>query len=160
ECLFEILIEEKLRVGALFFFMNEDNLRSILRVPFSMIGSDSSARSFDGITAQGKPHPRGFGCFPRILGKYVREHGVLSLEEAIYKMTGLPAKTFGIQQRGMIAEGFFADITILDSDSIKDNSTFDNPFEKPEGINYVFVNGTPVLWEGMETGKLPGRILV
>jgi N-acyl-D-amino-acid deacylase len=160
ECLFEILIEEKLRVGALFFFMNEDNLRSILKVPYSMIGSDSSVRCFDGITAQGKPHPRGFGCFPRILGTYVRDQNVLSLKEAVYKMTGLPAQTFGIKQRGIIADGFFADVTIFDIDRIKDNSTFDNPFEKPEGINYVFVNGIPVLWEGMETGKLPGRILV
>ncbi|MCK5511451.1 MAG: D-aminoacylase [Thermodesulfovibrionia bacterium] len=160
ECLFEILIEEKLRVGALFFFMNEDNLRSILKVPYSMIGSDSSVRCFDGITAQGQPHPRGFGCFPKMLGTYVRDQKVLSLKEAVYKMTGLPAQTFGIKQRGIIADGFFADVTIFDSDRIKDNSTFDNPFEKPEGINYVFVNGTPVLWEGMETGKLPGRILV
>jgi len=159
ECFFEILIEENLRVGAIFFSMNEDNLKSILKLPCTMIGSDSSARSFDGITAQGKPHPRGFGSFPRVLGTYVREQGIISLEEAIYKMTGLPAKTFGIRQRGIIAEGSFADITVFDLENIKDKSTFDNPFEKPEGIHYVFVNGVPALWEGDLTGALSGRIL-
>ncbi len=159
EYLFEILIEEKLRVGAIFFSMSEGNLKSILKLPFTMIGSDSSARSFDGITAQGKPHPRGFGSFPRILGKYVRDERVLSLQEAVYKMTGLPAKIFKIKKHGIIAEDYFADITVFDPDNVKDRSTFDNPFQKPEGISYVFVNGTPVLWEGRLTEALPGRIL-
>ena len=159
EFFFEILAEENLRVGAIFFSMNEDNLKSILKLPFAMIGSDSSARSFDGITAQGKPHPRGFGSFPRILGKYVREDKVFSLREAVYKMTGLPATTFKIKQRGIIAKGFFADITIFDPDNIKDKSTFDDPFKKPEGIHYVFINGIPVVLEGRQAGALPGRIL-
>ena len=159
EFLFEILAEEKLRVGAIFFSMHEDNLKSILKLPFAMFGSDSSARSFDGITAQGKPHPRGFGSFPRILGKYVREEKVFSLQEAVYKMTGLSAKTFKIERRGIIAKDFFADITVFDPNTVKDNSTFDNPFQMPEGIYYVFVNGVPVVWEGGCTGALPGRIL-
>jgi N-acyl-D-amino-acid deacylase len=159
KCLFEILIEENLKVKAIFFSMNEDNLKSILKLPCTMIGSDSSARSFDGITAQGKPHPRGFGSFPRVLSRYVREQRIIPLEEAIYKMTWLPAKTFGVKKRGIIAEGFFADITVFDLDNIKDKSTFDNPFERPEGIYYVFVNGIPALWEGRLTGALSGRIL-
>lgn len=159
ECLFKILIEENLRVGAIFFSMNEDNLKSILKLPYTMIGSDSSARSFDGITAKGRPHPRGFGTFPRVLSRYVREQGIFSLGEAVYKMTGLPAKTFGIKQRGVIAEGFFADIVVFDPDKITDKADFDNPFERPEGIHYVFVNGRPVVWEGKQTDVLPGRIL-
>ncbi|MEK7823000.1 MAG: amidohydrolase family protein, partial [Nitrospirota bacterium] len=141
------------------FSMNEDNLKSILKLPFAMIGSDSSARSFDGITAQGKPHPRGFGSFPRILGKYVREEKVFSLQEAVYKMTGLSAKTFKIERRGIIAKDFFADIAVFDPNTVKDSSTFDNPFQMPEGIYYVFVNGVPVVWEGGCTGALPGKIL-
>ncbi len=160
DILFEILIEENLRVGAIFFSMNEDNLKSILKLPFAMIGTDSSARGFNGITAQGKPHPRGFGSFPRILGKYVREDEVISLQEAVYKITGLAAKTFHIVKRGIIAEDFFADITVFNPDTVKDKSTFDNPFQKPEGIYYVFVNGVPALWEGRYTGALPGKILV
>jgi N-acyl-D-amino-acid deacylase len=159
ECLLDLLLEEKLKVGAIFFCMSEDNLKTILRLPYTMIGSDSSARCLDGITAKGKPHPRGFGSFPRILGRYVRQEGVLSLMEAVYKMTGLPAKTFGIKRRGEITEGFFADIIIFDGDIIIDNATYDNPFKKPEGIYYVFVNGVPVLWEGRLTGAFPGRIL-
>ncbi len=157
--LFEILIEEDLNVSAIFFSMNEDNLKSILKHPCTMIGSDSPARSFDGITAKGKPHPRTFGSFPRVLGKYVREERVLKLNEAIYKMSGLPAKTFGIKERGIISEGFFADITIFDPEKVNDRADFDNPFSKPEGIYYVFINGTPVLFEGKPTGALPGRIL-
>ncbi|MBI4698349.1 MAG: D-aminoacylase [Nitrospirae bacterium] len=157
ECLFDILIDENLRVGAIFFSMNEDNLKTILKLPYTMIGSDSSARSFDGITAQGKPHPRGFGSFPRVLSKHVREDDIISLGEAIYKMTGFPAQTFGLKKRGEIAEGYFADIVVFDPDRIRDKSTFDKPFERPEGIHYVFVNGTPVLWEGRQTGALPGK---
>ena len=159
KCLFELLIEEKLRVDAIFFSMNRDNLKAILKSPYTMIGTDSSARCFDGVTAKGKPHPRGFGSFPRVLGRYVREEGLISFEEAVYKMTGLPAETFGIKLRGVIAEGYFADITIFDPDKVVDNASFDNPFERPSGISYVFVNGTPVLWEGELTGALPGRIL-
>ncbi|MBI4710832.1 MAG: D-aminoacylase [Nitrospirae bacterium] len=159
EFIFELLIEEDLRVGAIFFSMNEDNLKNILKQPYTMIGSDSSARCFNGVTAKGKPHPRGFGSFPRVLGRYVRNEGIFSIEEAVYKMRGLPAKTFGIKQRGVITEGFSADIVIFDPDRIKDKASFDSPFEKPEGIYYVFVNGVPVLWEGELTGKLPGRII-
>lgn len=159
KCLFELLIEEDLRVEAIFFSMSEDNLKSILKCPYTIICSDSSARSFDGITAKGKPHPRGFGSFPRVLGRYVKEQGVISLEEAVYKMTGLSAKIFGIKQRGIIAKGFFADITVFDANKITDKASFDNPFEMPKGIYYVFINGMPVLWEGTLTGALPGRIL-
>ncbi|MBI5051004.1 MAG: D-aminoacylase [Nitrospirae bacterium] len=159
EFIFDFLIEEDLRVGAIFFSMNEDNLKLILKQPYTMIGSDSSARSFDGITARGKPHPRGFGSFPRILSKYVKEQGIMTIEDAVYKMSGLPARTFGIRNRGVIAEGFFADITIFDPDRIEDKADFDHPFKRPDGIYYVFVNGVPALWEGRLTGKLSGRIL-
>lgn len=159
KCLIDILVEENLRVGAIFFSMNEDNLETILKLPFTMIGSDSSARSFDGVTARGKPHPRGFGTFPRVLGEYVRGKGIISLNEAVHKMTGLPAGAFGLKNRGNITQGFFADITVFAPDSIKDNATFENPFLKPDGICYVFVNGEPVLWEGKLTGAMPGRIL-
>ncbi|MEK6528250.1 MAG: D-aminoacylase [Nitrospirota bacterium] len=159
EVLFKILIEEDLRVDAIFFSMNEENLKSILKLPYSVIGSDSSARSFDGITAKGKPHPRGFGSFPRVLSRYVMEQGIISQEEAIYKMTGLPAKIFGIHRRGIIKEDFFADITVFDFNSIKDKASFDNPFHRPEGVHYVFVNGIPALWESRLTGALSGKIL-
>ncbi|MCK5503654.1 MAG: D-aminoacylase [Thermodesulfovibrionia bacterium] len=157
--LFDLLIEEDLNVGAIFFLMNEENLISILKRSRTMIGTDSTARSFDGITAKGMPHPRGFGSCPRILGRYVREQGILTLGEAVYKMSGLPAKTFHIDRRGIIAEGYFADITVFNPETVNDAADFNNPFRKPEGIYHVFVNGKPVLLEGEITGSLPGRIL-
>jgi N-acyl-D-amino-acid deacylase len=159
EAVIDILVEEEADVGAIFFSMNEDNLESVLKLPYTMAGSDSSARSFDGITAQGLPHPRGFGTFPRILGRYVRDRGVLSMSKAVHKMTGLPATVFGIKQRGIIAEGCFADIVVFDPEKIIDTADFNDPFKRPDGIHYVFVNGTPVVSEGAVTGNMPGRIL-
>jgi N-acyl-D-amino-acid deacylase len=158
-CLFDILMEERLNVGAIFFTMNEENLKAILKQPYTMIGSDSSARSFDGITAKGMPHPRGFGSFPRVLGRYVREERALTLSEAVHKMTGLPAKIFSIKQRGVIAKGYFADITIFDPEKVNGTAGFNNPFKKPEGIQHVLVNGVPVVFEGAKTKALPGRVL-
>ncbi|MBI5408508.1 MAG: D-aminoacylase [Nitrospirae bacterium] len=159
ELIFDLLFEEELQVGAIFFSMNEGNLKAILKQPYTMIGTDSSARSFDGITAKGQPHPRGFGAFPRVLGKYVREQGVLTLSEAVYKMTGLAAKTFNIKNRGTAAKGYFADLVIFDPEKVNDRAEFNDPFQKPEGLHHVFVNGVPVVLNGEVTGALPGRIL-
>jgi N-acyl-D-amino-acid deacylase len=159
DILFKILVEEKLRVGAIFLSMNEDNLRRFLSLPYVMIGTDSSARSTSGPTYKGKPHPRGFGSFPRFIGRYVRNNGIMSMSEAIQKITMLPAKTFGINKRGIIKEGAFADIVVFDHKKIIDRATFDKPFLRPEGIYYVIVNGSPVIWEERLTGINAGRIL-
>lgn len=159
DCFFDVLIEEELEVSAIFFSMSEENLKTILKLPYTTIGSDSSARCFNGVTALGMPHPRAFGTFPKIFRKYVREDGILSLSEAIYKMTGLPAKRFNIIKRGILKEGFFADITIFDPEKIKNTADYGKPFSKPEGIYYVFINGLPVIFDGKSTGTLPGRIL-
>lgn len=156
---FNLLIEEKLRVGAIFLSMNEKNLVKFLSLPFCMIGTDSSARSFDGPTRTGKPHPRGFGSFPKLLGKYVRDEKLMPLSTAVNKSTMLPAMTFGLKGRGMIKEGMFADIVVFSPEKIKDNATFEDPFQKPEGISHVLVNGAPAVYEGKPTGKLAGRIL-
>jgi len=159
DCFFDLLTEESLRVGAIFFSMNEDNLRSILKQPYTVIGTDSAVRSLDGVTFGGSPHPRGFGSFPRVLGKYTRDEKVLTQGEAIYKMTGLPAKIFNVKRRGIIREDFFADITVYDPDKIHDVSSFDKPFSRQKGIHHVFVNGQPVLLDTETTGRLPGRII-
>ncbi|MDI6802101.1 MAG: D-aminoacylase [Thermodesulfovibrionales bacterium] len=159
DTLFEILIEEKARAGAIFFSMSEANIRKFLSLSYTMIGSDSSARCFTGHTCTGKPHPRGFGTFPRFISKYVRDEGLITLKEAIKRMTGLPALTFGLDKRGFIKEGFYADITLFDYEKITDTATFKEPYKKAEGINYVFVNGKMALKEGEFTGSLSGMIL-
>ncbi len=157
--LFDVLIEEKLRIGAIFHSMNEDNLIRFLSLPYVMIGSDSSARSMDGPTRMGKPHPRTFGTFPRFLGGYARNKGLMGLAAAIHKMTMLPARTFGLQERGMIKSGFAADLVIFDEGKVIDRATFEEPFQRPEGIYYVLVNGHPAVLEGVATGAMAGRIL-
>ncbi len=159
QCIFDLLLEEDLSVGAVYFTMSDDNLRAILKKPYTMIGSDSTARCFDGMTATGVPHPRGFGSFPRVLGRYVREERVIPLSEAVYKMTWLPAKTFNIERRGLIAEGYYADITIFDPETVTDTAAFDKPFQRPKGIHHVLVNGNPVVLHGEMTGAMPGRVL-
>lgn len=159
DVLFAVLVEEELQAGAVFFTMNEENLQSILTYPYTMIGTDSSARSYDGITANGIPHPRGFGSFPRVLGRYVRELRLLEIGDAVYRMTGLPAKIFCLQQRGVVKEGYFADLTVFDPETVRDRADFNDPYRRPEGIYHVFVNGVPVLLDGEPTASLPGRVL-
>lgn len=159
DAVIEIIIDEKSAAGAIFFTMNEDNLRRILTLPYVMIGSDSSARSFSGPTFKGKPHPRGFGTFPRFIGVYVRDKKLISLPEAVKRITALPAKTFGIKERGIIKEGFFADIVIFDYNQIKDKASYKEPFTKSDGIEYVFVNGSLAVKEGELTGIFSGKVL-
>jgi N-acyl-D-amino-acid deacylase len=159
DTVFKVLVDEELRVGAIFFSMCEENLKGFLGLPFCMIGSDSSARSFSGPTRKGKPHPRTFGTFPRFLGKYVRQEKLLSLEEAIRKATSLTAQTFGLTGRGLLQEGTFADLVVFDRETIIDRALFEDPFREPEGIRFVFVNGTAALWDGKITGKCAGRVL-
>jgi N-acyl-D-amino-acid deacylase len=159
DTLLRILIDEKLRVGAIFFSMSEDNLKKFLFLPYCMIGSDSSARSFDGPTRKGKPHPRSFGTFPRFIARYVNEGGLMGLSEAIHKMTSLPAETFRLKKRGLIMEGMYADIVLFDPKTIIDRATFDDPYQRSSGIHHVIVNGIPVIRGGDFTGNFPGRVL-
>ncbi len=156
---FDILIEERLMVSAIFKSTCEGNLKKFLSLPHCMVGTDSSARCFSGTTCRGKPHPRGFGSFPRFLGNYVRNENLMSMSEGIHKITMLPAQTFRIHKRGVIESGAYADIVIFNHEIIIDRATFKDPFLKPEGIYYVFVNGVPAIWEGRLTGSKSGKIL-
>jgi N-acyl-D-amino-acid deacylase len=157
--LMDILIEERLRIGAIFHSMNEDNLRRFLALPYLMMGTDSSARSTEGPTHKGKPHPRGFGTFPRFVGRYARDLKLMATEEAVRKVTLLPALTFGLAERGLLKEGYYADIVVFDEKCIIDRATFEEPFLKSEGIHSVLVNGSSVVYEGNATGEKPGRIV-
>ncbi len=158
ELLFQVLIEEELSVEALFFGMAPFNLVRILKKPYAMIGSDASARPDRGPLARGCPHPRTYGTFPLVLGDFVRD-GTLALEEAVFKMTGLPARKLGLTDRGVIREGAAADLAIFDPERIRSRATYRDPRRYPEGIEYVIVNGRIVAERGTHTGNLPGRFL-
>lgn len=138
-----------------FHKMSEDDVQAILRYPFTMIGSDAGIYAFN----KNQPHPRGYGSNARVLGRYVRDFQALSLEEAIRKMTSLPAARFGIKNRGLLREGYAADLVIFDPETIKDEATFDKPHAYSSGISYVIVNGEITLENGKHTGVLKGEVV-
>lgn len=154
-----LLAEEELEVGAMFFSMNEDDVAAVLSAPFTCIGSDASVRALDGVTARGVPHPRTFGTFPRVLSRFARDRGTLTFEEAIRRMTSLPAGIFGLRDRGTIAEGKYADLVLLDEETLRDTATYEKPYAFPTGIERVYVNGRAVFEHGRTTGARPGRVL-
>ncbi len=155
----DLLIHERLSTGIVGFAMNEDNLKKVLSSPFVMIGSDGSTASPDGKLATGKPHPRYYGTFPRVLGKYCREEKCFDLPTAIKKMTTMPATKLGLKNRGAIIRGNFADITIFDPETVIDKATFTDPHQTAQGIEYVLVNGKLVIDKGKHTGEKSGSIL-
>ena len=157
DALCEVLVEEELRVGAIFHVMSQENMRGFLELSYCMVGSDSSARCFDGITAKGKPHPRGFGSFPRFISEWTRWNGLL--EEAIRKTTGLPAEVFGLEGRGLVKENLYADLCVFDPEEILDRASFDEPFCAPAGIHHVIVNGQLSVRDGECTGTRAGRAI-
>ncbi|MDY6856956.1 MAG: D-aminoacylase [Thermodesulfobacteriota bacterium] len=156
---FDILIEEKTNISANYFTMCEENMIRILKKPYTMIGSDAACRADYGPLSQGKPHPRAFGTFPRVLGRYVNKKGMLDISTAIKKMTSDPCRKLGIKARGEIREGFFADLVLFDSEKIIDRATFSDPIQYPEGIEYVIVNGKVTIEKGEHSGCANGRVL-
>ena len=159
DVVFDLLKEEGGSVPTVYFLMSEEDVRYALQVPWVSIGSDGTAVRPDGVLGKGKPHPRWYGTFPRVLGKYVREEKVLTLEDAIRKMTSLNAEKLGISDRGLLREGKKADMTIFNAEKVIDKATFENPHQYPEGIEYVIVNGNVVLDKGQHLGTKPGKIL-
>lgn len=156
---FDFLIAEGGSVGTVYAHHTEEDMRLALVQPWCSIGSDGSAYATDGPLRRGNPHPRSFGTFPRVLGVYVREHGVLRLEEAVRKMTSLNAAKIGVRDRGLLQPGKFADLTLFDAGRVIDHATYTEPFQYAEGIEYVIVNGEVVLDRGKHTGARPGRSL-
>jgi len=159
EFVFDLLIEESAAVSVVRFAMREKDVKLVMQHPFSMIGTDSSAASPYGVLGQGKPHPRGYGTFPRVLGKYVREKKILTLENAVRKMTSLPARKLGLKDRGLVKEGMHADITIFNPETILDRATYIEPHQYPEGIEYVLVNGEVTIERNAHTELLAGKVL-
>jgi dihydroorotase/N-acyl-D-amino-acid deacylase len=159
EALLDFILADRGQTGAIFFMMKEEDMQAALKSPFVSICTDSGARATDGPLSNSKSHPRGWGSYPRILGHYVRDLRLMPLEFAIHKMTGLPASNVGLKQRGLIREGYFADITIFDPKTVIDRATFEEPNQYPVGINFVIVNGQIEVDNGQRTPALAGRVL-
>ena len=159
DALFDLILADHGQTSAIYFMMNEDDLRAAMRASFVSICTDSGARAADGPLAGSKSHPRGWGSYPRILGRYVREEHLLTLEEAIHKMTGLSAKKVGLRDRGLIREGMYADISVFEPNRVIDRATFEMPNQYPEGIEYVIINGQISVDKGKRTPALAGHVL-
>lgn len=155
----DLVIEDGSRVGTVYFLMSEENLKKQMRRPWMMFGSDAGAPAAEGHVLQSNVHPRTYGNVARLLGKYVRDEHVISLEEAVRRLTLLPAQTLSITQRGRLAPGFFADITVFDPKTIEDKATFEKPHQYSTGVVHVLVNGTPVVSDGKHTNARPGRAI-
>jgi N-acyl-D-amino-acid deacylase len=158
DALFDFLIEDP-STGVAVFGMSQPDVTLALQQPWVSIDNDSEGTSPEGILGEAHPHPRAYGTFPRILSKYVREERILSLEDAIRKFSALPAQRMRLTDRGVLKAGMWADITIFDPTTIHDRATFDNPNQLSEGMEYVLVNGVPVIEQGKMTGALPGKVL-
>src|SRR5262249_43191111 len=144
---------------AVYFIHAEDNVRKLLPLPWISIGSDHAAQAPEGLFLRSLPHPRAYGTFARFLGKYVRDEKLLSREAAIRKMTSLPATNLGLNGRGLLREGYFADVVVFDAKAIADRATYEKPHQYAVGMKHVYVNGVQVLRDGEHTGAKPGLAL-
>jgi N-acyl-D-aspartate/D-glutamate deacylase len=159
DAVMDILIETRASADIIEFTMKEENVTLGLEQPFVMIGSDASARAVDGPFSRGKPHPRAYGTMPRVLSHYARDKKLFSLEEAVRKMTSLPAAKLRLKDRGLLRPGAYADVVVFDPETIRDAATFTDPHQYPVGIDEVLVNGHPVIAAGKHTGARPGKVV-
>jgi N-acyl-D-amino-acid deacylase len=159
ETAMDLIVQDSTRVECIFFLMDENNVKKQIAIPWLSFGSDEGSYEPAGVFLEFNPHPRAYGNFSRVLGKYVREEKIISLQEAIRKLSKLPATNLKIQKRGELKAGNYADIVIFDPVKIKDNATFNKPHQFAEGMIHVFVNGVQVLKDGEHTGKKPGRFV-
>jgi N-acyl-D-aspartate/D-glutamate deacylase len=159
ETAMDLVIEDDSRVGTVYFLMSEDNVRRQVALPWLSFGSDAEAPTTEGVFLKSNPHPRAYGNFARLLGKYVRDEKVIPLAEAIRKLTSLPAENLKIRERGLLKPGYFADVTVFDPAKVQDHATFDKPHQYATGVRHVFVNGIQVLKDGEPTGAKAGRVV-
>jgi N-acyl-D-amino-acid deacylase len=159
ETVIDLVINDSTRVETAYFMMSEENIKRQIQLPFVSFGSDAGAPSTEGMFLKYKDHPRTFGNFTRLLGKYVRDEKVIPLEEAIRRLTSLPAGNLKIKMRGQLVPGYFADVVVFDPAKIQDHATFENPHQYSTGMQHVLVNGVAVIKDGEHTGAKPGRIV-
>jgi len=155
----DLIIEDVSRVGAVYFTQSEDIVRRAVALPWVSFNSDAGSLAPEGVFLKSNPHPRAYGSFARVLAKYVREEKAITLEEAVRKLSGLPAQNLKLDRRGLLKEGYFADVVVFDPEAIQDHATFVEPHQYATGVLHVLVNGEQVLKDGEHTGATPGRVV-
>jgi N-acyl-D-amino-acid deacylase len=157
ETIMDLIAEDESRIDCIYFLMSEENVKKEIAKPWVSFGSDEASQAPEGNFLKSNCHPRAYGCFSRVLGKYSREEKILTLEQAVRKLSGLPATNLGLDHRGFVQEGMFADVVVFDPATVGDRATFDKPHQYSVGMKHVFVNGAQVLKDGEHTGAKPGR---
>jgi N-acyl-D-amino-acid deacylase len=155
----DLVVEDDSRVDTVYFLMSEDNIRKQIVLPWVSFAADSDPEGIDGVFLRSSTHPRTFGNFARVYARYVRDDKLLTVEEAVRKMTSLPAANLGIDRRGMLKPGYFADVAVFDPATVQDHATFEHPRQLATGVSEVFVNGVEVIHNGEHTGAKPGRVV-
>jgi N-acyl-D-amino-acid deacylase len=155
----DLIADDESRIGSIYFMISEENIKKGLAKPWISFGSDEASQAPEGVFLKSNPHPRAYGNFARVLGKYVRDEKVVPMAEAVRRLSGLPATNLGLDHRGFIKEGMFADVVVFDPATISDRATFEKPHQYAVGVKHVFVNGVQVLKDGEHTGAKPGRAL-
>jgi N-acyl-D-amino-acid deacylase len=153
------VLEDRSRVGTVYFMMSEDNVRKQIRLPWVSFGSDAASMAPELPFTRSSAHPRAYGTFARLLGRYTRDEKILSLSEAVRRLSGLPATNLELDRRGFLKDGMFADVVVFDPGTIADRATFEKPHQYAVGMKHVFVNGVQVLRDGEHTGAKPGLAL-
>ena len=159
ETVMDLIVEDDSDVGAIYFTLSEENVRRQIALPWVSFGSDGASQAAEGVFIKSGTHPRAYGTFARLLGKYVRDEKVIPLEEAVRRLTLLPAENLKLHHRGSLTAGHYADIVVFDPQTIQDHATFENPHQYATGVSHVLVNGIPVLEDGEHTGATPGRVV-
>jgi N-acyl-D-amino-acid deacylase len=159
DAMMDLIIADESRIECIYFSMSEDNLRKQIAKPWVSFASDAGSLAPEGVFLKSNPHPRAYGTFARVLGKYVREDRVLTLPDAIHRLSGLPAENLQLSRRGLLRPGYFADVVVFDPATIQDHATFAAPHQYATGVEQVFVNGVQVLRNGDHTGQTPGRVV-
>ncbi len=159
ETAMDLVIQDGSRVGTVYFLMSEENVKKQIQLPYMSFGSDAGALAAEGVFLKSNTHPRAYGNFARLLGKYVRDEQVISLQEAIRKLTSLPADNLKIERRGRLEPGYYADVVVFNPETIQDHATFEFPHQYATGVQHVFVNGRQVVRDGEHTGATPGRFV-
>jgi len=155
----DLIVEDGSRVGSVYFTQSEDIVRRAVALPWVSFNSDAASLAPEGVFLESNPHPRAYGSFARVLAKYVREENVITLADAVRKLSGLPAKNLKLDRRGLLKEGYFADVIVFDPETVQDHATFVEPHQYATGMLHVFVNGEQVLQDGEHTGAKPGRVV-